>query len=178
MPTRTRVVCVSSVPPLLVVVGYWRFGAIPRAVPVLALRCYTSRSPCRVESIHVLQHWLHNDAGGRSYPILADLRRCAGSLSRSRTAPLCTLSLCWGLAARAPASRPPRGPPTFSTSRPLLLKQVARPTPAMADASTSLEPDVIINVHKGLNGYGIYFGERSSRRLLNSIPLNLQFAHA
>jgi hypothetical protein len=40
----------------------------------------------------------------------------------------------------------------------------------MADASTSLEPDVIINVHKGLNGYGIYFGERSSRRLMTSIP--------
>ena len=34
---------------------------------VLALRCRTSRSPCRVESIHVLQHWLHNDAGGRFY---------------------------------------------------------------------------------------------------------------
>mgnify|MGYP007048348923 CR=1 FL=1 len=26
---------VSSVPPLSVVVGYWRFGAIPRAVPVV-----------------------------------------------------------------------------------------------------------------------------------------------
>ena len=35
VPARTRVVCVSSVPPLLVVVGYWRFGAIPRAVPVV-----------------------------------------------------------------------------------------------------------------------------------------------
>ena len=35
VPTRTRVVCVSSVPPLLVVVGYWRFGAVPRAVPVV-----------------------------------------------------------------------------------------------------------------------------------------------
>ena len=44
---RVRVVCVSSVPPLLVVVGYWRFGAVPRAVPVVW------------NSIHVLQHWLH-----------------------------------------------------------------------------------------------------------------------
>ena len=35
VPARTRVVCVSSVPPLLVVVGYWRFGAVPRAVPVV-----------------------------------------------------------------------------------------------------------------------------------------------
>ena len=30
-----------------VVVGYWRFGAVPRAVPVVW------------NSIHVLQHWLH-----------------------------------------------------------------------------------------------------------------------
>ena len=35
VPARTRVVCVSSVPPLLVVVGYWRLGAVPRAVPVV-----------------------------------------------------------------------------------------------------------------------------------------------
>ena len=47
VPARPRVVCVSSVPPLLVVVGYWRFGAVPRAVPVVW------------NSIHVLQHWLH-----------------------------------------------------------------------------------------------------------------------
>ncbi len=35
VPARTRVVRVSSVLPLLVVVGYWRFGAVPRAVPVV-----------------------------------------------------------------------------------------------------------------------------------------------
>ena len=73
MPARTRVVCVSSVPPLLVVVGYWRFGAVPRAVPVVW------------NTIHVLQHWLHNDAGGRFYILFHfPLARAAEALGHLR----------------------------------------------------------------------------------------------